>query len=269
MRIFVSFLLFMNTVIFFGCGDPGRATTMMGSVDDRTVEQPAPVVPPDGMVLIPAGSFQMGSDDPEAFDDEQPVRSVYVDNFYMDKYEVTNARYREFVLANPRWQKNRIAAGFADENYLKHWNENNYPIGKRDHPVIYVSWHAADAYAKWAGKRLPTEREWEKAARGDLVNQKYPQGSSIDVNKANYGLNVGETKAVGQYPANGYGLHDMAGNVWEWCSDKYDNVEDSHVLRGGSWLDTARFVRVSARGWSTPSFTSAYIGFRCVRDMIP
>ena len=129
-----------------------------------------------------------------------------------------------------------------------------------------MSWHAAAAYAEWTGKRLPTETEWEKAARGGLVGQKYPWGDSIDATKANYGWNVGDTVPVRRYPRNGYGLYDMAGNVWEWCYDAYEGDADSRVLRGGSWLDSARFVRVSARGWSTRMFTSSYIGFRCAKD---
>ena len=129
-----------------------------------------------------------------------------------------------------------------------------------------MSWHAAAAYAEWTGKRLPTETEWEKAARGGLVGQKYPWGDSIDATKANYDWNIGDTVPVRQYPANGYGLYDMAGNVWEWCYDAYEGDADSRVLRGGSWLDSARFVRVSARGWSTRMFTSSYIGFRCAKD---
>ncbi len=173
--------------------------------------------PPEGMVLIPVGEFDMGSNDPEADNDEQPVHTVYVDAFYMDKYEVTNLEYKKFVLANPRWQKDRIDRGFHDGYYLKHWNGNNYPVGKSNHPVTYVSWYAAMAYAGWVNKRLPTEAEWECAARGGLACKKYPWGAVIDAGKANFNENVGDTTAVGKYPPNGYGLYDMAGNVWEWC----------------------------------------------------
>ena len=240
MRIFVSFLLLMSTVMLFGCDS----------------------------VQIPEGVFQMGSDAPEAFDNEGPANTVYVDDFFMDATEVTNADYQEFVLEELDWQKGGTAAGqLADKNYLKHWTGNNYPPEKADHPVVYVSWHAAKAYAAWAGKRLPTEKEWEKAARGGLEGKKYPWGDSIDATKANYDFNVGDTDKVRQYPANDYGLYDMAGNVWEWCDDAYD--ADSRVLRGGSWLDSAQFVRVSARGSSTPTFTSSYIGFRCAKDVAP
>ena len=137
------------------------------------------LVVPDGMVLIPAGEFQMGSYDVEGGESEQPVHAVYVDEFYMDIHEVTNAEYKKFIDANPEWQKgkwwqtDRIKRRFHNGKYLKDWNENNYPEGKGDHPV-QVSWYAAMAYAQWAGKRLPTEAEWEKAARGGLVGKRFP-----------------------------------------------------------------------------------------------
>ena len=239
MRIFVSFLLLMSAVMLFGCDN----------------------------VKIPTGVFERGSDDPDAFPNEQPVDTAFVEEFFMDTVEVTNADYQEFVLANPEWQKGGTEARMdADENYLKLWTGTDYPTGKADHPVVYVSWHAAAAYAAWKGQRLPTEVEWEKAARGKLVGQKYPWGDAIDATKANYDWNEGDTVPVKQYPANGYDLYDMAGNVWEWCYDAYEGDADSRVLRGGSWLDSARFVRVSARGWSTRMFTSSYIGFRCAKD---
>ena len=261
MRIFVLFTLFISAVIFFGCGftddPPSTVSDMVGDIMESD-----PLVPPEDMVQIPAGEFQMGSNDPEAFDDEKPEPPVYVDNFYIDTREVTNAEYQKFVLMNSEWQKGGTTARrLADDNYLKHWNGNDYPDGKDNHPVTYVSWHAANAYAAWARKRLPTEREWEKAARGGLRGQKYPWGNSIDTSNANYGLNIGDTVPVNRYSANAYGLYNMVGNVWEWCADEYS--ADSQVVRGGSWIDTARFVRVSVRGGSPPLFTSAYYGFRC------
>ena len=163
-------------------------------------------VPPEGMVLIPAGEFEMGSNDPEAGNDEQPVHTVSIDAFYMDKYEVTNAQYKKFVDANPQWGKDRIDEEFHVGYYLQDWNGNNYPAGTANHPVTHVSWYAAMAYAGWVGKRLPTEAEWEYAARGGLVGKKYPWGDVIDPGKANYGRNVGDTTSVGKYPPNGYGL---------------------------------------------------------------
>ena len=151
------------------------------------------------MVLIPAGKFRMGSNASDTYPDERPVDTVYVDAFYMDKYEVTNAQYRKFLLANPRWQKRRIEARFHNGNYLKYWIGNNYPSGEGNHPVMYVSWYAAMAYAEWAGKRLPTETEWERAARGGLVSRKYPNGNAITPNDANYYSERGPI-TVGSYP---------------------------------------------------------------------
>ncbi len=272
---------------------------------------------PEGMVLIPGGTFQMGSKDAEAlndeqpthtvyvdaFYDEQPVHTVYVDAFYMDTHEVTNAEYKSFLLANPQWQKTQIPDALHNGRYLSHWDGNNYPVGEADHPVTYVSWYGAMAYAAWAGKRLPTEAEWEKAARGGLVDKRYPWGDTITPNDANYGKNVGGTTAVGSYAANGYGLFDMAGNVSEWCLDEWDadfysqspsrnplsgvsgstlanlaeivdnytNIESDRVLRGGSWYCASRLLRVTFRPEITPTFTlyPAGLGFRCARAVTP
>ena len=248
----------------------------------------------DDMVLIPAGDFQMGSNigDP----DEKPVHTVYVDAFYMDIHEVTNAQYRLFVDANPQWGKVRIPTDYHDGEYLKHWNGNNYPTGKEDRPVVYVSWYGAMAYAQWARKRLPTEAEWEKAARGGLVGRKYPWGNSIGPSQANYGSHVGDTTTVGSHPPNKYGLYDMAGNVWEWCLDAYEgdfyknspsrnpiagegvirhitnnftNVKTLRVLRGGSWNNNPRYLRVANRGRGDPAFSGNDDGFRCARAVAP
>ena len=249
------------------------------------------------MVLIPAGEFQMGSNDPGAWDDEQPVHAVYIDAFYMDKYEVTNAQYTEFILANPEWGKDRINRAFHNGDYLEYWNGNDYPSGEANHPVVYVSWYAAMAYAKWAGKRLPTEAEWEYAARGRLIGKKYPWGDAIDSSKANYNENVGKkTTPIGSYPPNGYGLYDIAGNVWEWCLDEieanfyqnsrrrnpiagassvdwvinnFTNVKTQRVLRDGPWDWNPKYLRVASRGWSIPMLTNYNLGFRCARALTP
>lgn len=246
------------------------------------------------MVLIPAGEFQMGSND--GMPDEKPVHAVYVDAFYMDKYEVTNLEYQRFLFENPRWQKDQIAKKFDTGGYLSDWNGNNYPEGKANHPVAYVSWYAAMAYAQWAGKRLPTEAEWEKAARGGLVNAKYPSGNTLTAKDANYDSNMRGSTPVGRYSANGYGLYDMAGNVYEWCLDEYDenfysvaprenplsdmnrmdyinknfkNVNDDRVLRGGSWFTPSYNAQVAKRDHNRSIIAPTIIGFRCVRDINP
>ena len=247
------------------------------------------------MILIPAGEFQMGCDDRDAPTNEKPIHTVYLDDFYIDKYPVTNVEYKKFVDANPLWRKDSVSRKYHNGGYLKHWNGNNYPSGKANHPVVYVSWYAAIAYAQWVGKRLPTEAEWEKAARGDLVSQIYPWGNLIDPSKANYSRNVKQTTLVDDYPANNYGLYDMAGNVWEWCLDRYNedfyvksscrnpfaggtlkhvidffrNVKNPRVLRGGSWSVEPQDVRSSARTWKSPDTPCPDLGFRCVMTVTP
>ena len=261
---------------------------------------------PEGMVLIPAGTFEMGSEyedaqDPRfsASEDEQPVHPVHLDAFYMDVYEVTNAQFKAFVDANPEWGKDRIEDRFHKSNpggeYLTYWRGNNYSPGKANHPVADVSWYAAMAYAEWAGKRLPTEAEWEYAARGGLVGKKFPWGDTVDANYDRYSSTSYDREPVGQYAANGYGLYDMAGNVREWCLDAYDADfyaesyasrnpiaggmtiqelrenfttipnDSDRVIRGIWWLHHPQSVRVSARGAESPA--SVVAGFRCVRDV--
>ena len=311
--------------VILGLGLAGFfALAMSGTWAEPREDTPPP--PPEGMVLIPAGEFQMGSDDEDARLDEQPVHTVHLDAFYMDEYEVTNAQFKAFVDANPEWQKGNFGLGgiqtcsyFSTFAHLEHWHGNTYPPGKANHPVTSVSWYAAMAYAEWAGKRLPTEAEWEYAARGGLAGKKYPWGDDeptfADANYgdylayplsghggmqaagANYGAPVGDTTPVGQYAANGYGLSDMAGNVWEWCLDvwefdfyaKSDNSRNpisgawtiewildiffenslghtSRVLRGGSWVYDAQVLRVASRYRDSPRPMGDY-GFRCVRDV--
>lgn len=257
--------------------------------------------PPEGMVLIPAGEYQRGSTsrDPESRNDEWPVRAVHIDAFYMDTHEVTNSDFQRFVLANPQWQKSRISRNLHNGRYLDHWIGNDYPSGKADHPVVYVSWYAAVAYAKWAGKRLPTEAEWEKAARGGKAELKYPWGNTIEASQANYNRQIEDTTAVGRYSANGYGLYDVAGNVYEWCLDVYrsdfygsssrpnplagvntlagvDTLLDDFlhrknpcVLRGGAWDSKARDLRVAHRFRFPPSHANNAFGFRCAKSVTP
>ena len=174
------------------------------------------------MILIPAGEFQMGSQNEETNFTKMVVQTVYIDSFIMDIQPVTNAQYKTFLEENPQWQKNMIYDIYHNGNYLQSWRGNNYPRGKAEYPVVDVSWYAAMAYAQWVGKRLPTETEWEKAARGGLNCKIYPWGDEINVSMANYGMHIGSITLVGKYPPNGYGVYDIVGNVWEWCLDEYD-----------------------------------------------
>ncbi len=260
---------------------------------------------PDDMSLIPAGEFRMGSNDEEANDDEQPVHTVFLDAFLIDKYPVTNEQFKGFVDKNPQWRKPvkwyelgktgaaYISKEFHDGYYLHHWNTHNYLKEHTNHPVVHISWYAALAYAQWVGKRLPTEAEWEKAARGGLVGKKYPWGDIIDSTKANFGSNVGSTIDVGNYLPNGYDVFDITGNVSEWCLDEFDRefyrfsnkhnpvsggnivnmVKDftkskaSRVIRGGSWYSAEHKARVSNRDGLSPRITNRIVGFRCVKPI--
>ena len=171
------------------------------------------------MVRIPAGEFQMGSNE---IMEATPRHAVYLDAFYMDPYEVTNAQFKAFVDANPEWRKDNIPSEYHNGNYLRLWDGNDYPKGKANHPVVYVSWYAAMAYAKWVGKRLPTEAEWERAARGGIAHKRYVWGNARNPGRANYGYYGRHTQPVGSYLPNGFGLYDMGGNVWELCLDEYN-----------------------------------------------
>ena len=263
--------------------DPDKAVKRhFRMIEGRLQELGNPLTLADpGMVLIRAGEFQMGTNDAEAFHDEKPEHSVYVDAFYIDKYEVTVGAYKKFI---------QTTGHLAPD-----WREVAEDSPTDQHPIVHVSWYDAMAYAQWAGKRLPTEAEWEKAARGGLVGMKYTWGNSENSNKGNYNRNAGGTTPVGSYEANGYGLYDMAGNAWEWCLDEYDedfyknslgqnpisggtiggiasnfwSIQTPRVLRGIAWTDTREPVRVSTRIGGNPGETSRLYGFRCVKPMIP
>ncbi len=254
---------------------------------DKEIDWLKQIVGKDGAKMVPilAGEFKMGSSDRDAHPDEDPVHIVYLNAFYMDIHEVTNAQYKKFVDANPEWRKNRSYGKYYDSHYLTHWHGNNYPNGKGNHPVVYVSWYAAMAYAQWAGKRLPTEAEWEKAARGGLAGQKFLRG----ISQSNRGIGT----PVEIYAPNPYGLYGMMDRLWEWCLDEYDryfyensprenpiakknNVQSKdgwinptghRVCRHGSWYPG--YVRVSDRSHTYPQLADYYLGFRCVMPMIP
>jgi sulfatase modifying factor 1 len=229
------------------------------------------------LVLIPAGEFLMGCD--VGYPVERPVHRVFVDAFYLSKNPITNAQYARFVHETgrrvPYLEDNRVQ--------LDNWDQERriYPAGREQHPVVLVSWHDAQAYCEWAGGRLPTEAEWEKAARGGLEGKLYPWGDEIDPSLANYDNRQGTT-AVGSYPANGYGLYDIVGNVWEWVADRYDakyyhrspltNPQGPaqgtvRVLRGGAWLLFPQFCRVAYRFRNSPDFCFNLIGFRLAHSL--
>jgi formylglycine-generating enzyme required for sulfatase activity len=293
------------------------------------------------MVRVPGGSFTMGAND--GAPDEQPLHDVRVNEFWMDRTEVTNAEFAKFAnatgyLTAAELPPQGVAAGNLpveqrqagswclrsreDSNAAErrtwiafivgaNWRKPSGPgsdiAGREKFPVVHVSHDDAIAFCKWAHKRLPTEAEWECAARGGAILTRYPWGNEIAASMANtwQGKFPGKDDAldgfsglapVASFPANGSGLHDLAGNVAEWCADWYqhdyyaqlrpDPNRAAHrnprgpdistdpsepgvwkrVVRGGSFLSTAEECRVSARGREAPAFSAEWIGFRCVKD---
>lgn len=287
------------------------------------------------MAFVPAGSFHMGYEGPEAkpADGEGPVRDVHVSDFLIDRTAVTNAQFASFVDATgylteaekfgwsfvfhaavhpraisavladtvpgaPWWRGVRGAAWRSPEGPGSDWTH------RADHPVVHVSWNDAAAYAAWVGKRLPTEAEWEKAARGGLDGALFPWGDTLLVD-GEHRCNIWQgkfpvtnlaadgyrtTAPVCAFTPNGFGLHQMTGNTWEWCADWWS--ADWHrpvteltrtdpkgppegqirALRGGSYLCHASYCnryRVSARSSSTPESSTGHIGFRCAADLLP
>jgi formylglycine-generating enzyme required for sulfatase activity len=201
---------------------------------------------------------------------------------------VTNAEFKKFVEKNPAWRQDRIPARYHNGNYLKHWNKKGYPQEKANHPVVNISWYAAVAYCQWTGKRLPTEAEWEYAARGGLRAKAFPWGDEpVDKTRVNYSESgFGDTTPVGSYNANGYGLFDMAGNVWEYLADEWGRYSSSaqndpvaggslflddaflaitsrRVIRGGSWGGAPVNLRVTYRDSHPPNGARDFVGFRC------
>jgi formylglycine-generating enzyme required for sulfatase activity len=225
------------------------------------------------MMFVPAGPFSMGSDQ---YNNEKPIHAVNLSAYYIDRFEVTNAAYQRCVEAGacaPPKQSN----SFTRTAYYGNPEFDEFP-------VIYVDWNMAKTYCEWRGDRLPTEAEWEKAARG-ADGRTYPWGEGIGCDKANYNFNCkGDTAKVGSYLAgvSPYGLYDMAGNVLEWVNDWYDgnyyqNSPASNpmgpssgqyrVLRGGSWGNLGYVVRSAGRRYSTPDNIVNVVGFRCARSL--
>ena len=263
--------------------------------------------PPAGMILIPAGKVRIGSE--EGFDQERPMFWAELSDFYMDISPVTVAQFRAFVKAtNYKTEADVFGnAGIIHESTDKNWILKDganweYPLGKdfhkaaENHPVTQVSWNDANAYAKWAGKRLPHEIEWEHAARNAKNSREiYPWGSDLNIGTKfranvwngefpNYNENTdgfAETSPVGYYGKTPLGLTDMSGNVWEWCSNElldYKSfidqksilIKNEKVQRGGSFLCEPSWChgyRVSGRSSSSAETSLFHVGFRCVKDM--
>jgi len=256
------------------------------------------------MVLIPAGDFHMGSPDDDAYPrDERPRHKVYTDAFYFDRYEVTNEMFAAFlnsVKTPVLFEEQRadwvVIRNDIDSDQKKDWWPTEISLEKgvykaikgfERYPVISVSWFAADAYCRWAGKRLPTEAEWEKTARGGVPDREYPWGNEVPTEgiifKRAWINNAlpAPMENVGNYHPNSFGVYDAAGNASEWCSDWYDSAyykkspdknpkgPDSGVnkiIRGGSWASAAPYLRVAARNYSSPFRQNSGVGVRCVKD---
>ncbi len=228
------------------------------------------------MLLIPAGAFQMGCDpgnDTYCQKDERPLHTVTLDAYYIDKFEVTNALYQACVEAD----------ACHPPSETKSYSHSSYYGNSEfaDFPVVYVSWNDANDYCRWRGSRLPTEAEWEKAARGDGDTRKYPWGNQEpDCSLAKYSGCGRDTAKTGNHPngASPYGVMDMAGNVWEWVTDWYEgsyyqNSPSSNpqgpengeyrVLRGGSWRYPPLHLRAADRYHDHPVVRYNLVGFRC------
>jgi sulfatase modifying factor 1 len=266
--------------------------------------------PPAGMVLVPAGTFAMGTD--HGLDYEGPVHQVAVDAFFMDRYEVTNRDFSRFVAATHyvTESEKQGSSGVFDPGTARwgavkgaDWRHPEGPssslAGRWNQPVVHVSWDDATAYAKWAGKRLPTEAEWEHAARGRREGALFVWGDELTPH-GRYQANTwqgdfperdrgddGFTRIapVGRFRPNDFGLYDMAGNVWEWTNDWFAPYPaepgvvtnpagppegSEKVIRGGSWLCAANYCagyRVGARQKTPPDSGLNNVGFRCVRSV--
>ena len=252
-----------------------RVYDRAGAMSERSLVvqfKSSAVEAPAGMVYIPPGRFTMGSSEGDGDRDERPAHAVTLDAFYMDAREVTVGEYRRFIRESDHPSPN--------------WKDvAKYSPGD-DYPMVLVTWEDASAFATWAKKRLPTEAEWERAARGGESAGPYPWGAELASAPANSYRTAGpdawrQGAPVASFAANAYGLHDIAGNVWEWCADWYEEryYEESddmnprgpasgarRVVRGGSWDDDPKYMRVAARDRISPGLAHRDLGFRCVRD---
>jgi len=251
-----------------------------GSIENAQHDRPQSGAAIQEMVVIPRGEFGMGS---VIVDGERPIHCVFVDSFLMDARPVTNASFASFV-------EETGYVTTAEQNGGQNWRLGRTAARER-HPVVFVSWFDAVAFASWAGKRLPTEAEWEKAARGGLCGNLFPWGDEApDASRAVWsrakpgqGWQLPGTEAVASFPPNGYGLYDMAGQVWEWCQDWFSEHEyqrtsprnpqgptegSYRVRRGGAWNVREAFrLRCANRGALPPLTSHANVGFRCAHSI--
>ncbi len=224
------------------------------------------------MILIPSGEFIMGKESKNGAN-YSPPHKVKIDSFFMDRHEVTNREYFRFCKE-------------SEHKLPEFWNTDIFRSGEKflDYPVIGVNYWDAKKYAHWAGKRLPTEAEWEFAARGGLINKDFPNGDSWTIEREKMDTLgwVNLIHPVEKYEPNGFGLYDMGGNVWEWVADtysetsynlsKYDNPKGpdkgtNRVIRSGSWLSGSMCKRVYYRKGLISNWRDFAVGFRCAKDI--
>jgi len=253
------------------------------------------------MVHLSQSTIQMGIDQGEIakfqklfsvtvaqlFEQMVPKHDAQVGAFFIDKYLVTNSQFKKFVDRHPDWQPGKIPPRLDNGNYLKHWVQDSFAADKGNHPVVNVNWYAATAYCQAQGKRLPSEAEWEYAARGGSDSRVFPWGDEPASPKlANYSSSkLRTTSPVGSYPPNGYGIYDMAGNVWEFLADEWGRyragtsnttnrdasrtsfleVRTRRVIRGGSFDGDPINLWVEYRDSHPPDGSQAFVGFRCAK----
>ena len=309
------------------CCAPARTESNNRSMAD-TIQPRSKNRSTKGMILIPEDEFLMGTQDGEGYhsDGEGPVRRVRLDSYYIDVCAVTNTQFAQFVKSTSYkteaetfgWSfvfhslvPARVAGSVNKAVFETPWwwqvfgacwqrpeGPNTNVVKRPNHPVVHVSWNDAVAYCQWAGKRLATEAEWEYAARGGLVQMRYPWGDELTpggLHRCNIwqgqfpNNNTGEDGYIGMAPArsfppNDFGLYNMSGNVWEWCSDWFSATKQStdrqenptgpatgtaRSMRGGSYLCHSSYCnryRVASRSSNTPDSSTGNLGFRCVRD---
>ena len=235
---------------------------------------------------IPELKRQYEIDFPGAFQDEAPAHQVTVGDFFLDRHEVTYERFAAFLADQPQWRRSEISPELHNGDYLADWQGDRPPAGKENHPVVFVTWHAAQAFCRWSGGRLPAEAEWEWAARaGD--DREFPWGDEPPtVERANYySADLGASTPVGSYPANELGLHDLAGNVWEFLHDDWQpytedpavdpvagrpladdalqRVRGRRAVRGASYGGSVVNLRTRWRDSHVVTNAIGFVGFRC------